>query len=704
MNFVNITLFSILLISIARTSLQCHSNDLKSLNDFSNCITSKIDGWNNNTTDCCSWPGVTCDNSSVSSTRVIGLELPNKKLAGRNCDFGAGLDELRVLNLSHNFLEGFLPVKLFSIQNLQVLDLSDNYFSGSVAVEGYMPAIRYLDISRNKLTGSISSTLCENSSFIHTLNLGSNYFKGEIPMNFQKCTSLWQLFLYGNDLSGTFPESLLQLRDLRALRLQYNSFSGPLIDGIGNLSSLVELDVSFNRFSGALPDHFGRLRKLKHFFANSNRFAGDLPKSLGNSPSLQTLNLSNNTLEDLSHLNCSAVVNLTFMDLGSNKFNGPVPESISSCKRLGILSLGRNQFTGEIPYSFKNLQALTFLSLSNVSLTNISSALEILQNCKSLTTLILTLSFRGEEMPNHMNLQFTNLKILALGVCQLQGPVPLWLNNCKKLQLLDLSLNQFSGRIPSWMGDFNSLFYLDLSNNSFIGEIPKSLTRLQRLASKNMSIEGHILGLPLFKQSNSRRSLQYNKVESFQPTLDLSNNKLSGPIWPSFGNLKRLHVLRLKNNSLSGGIPDSISEITDLEILDLSSNNLSGEIPSSFGRLTFLSEFSVADNQLYGRMPTGGQLMTFSCSSFENNNGLYGDGGVFASCNPTELPPAPAPALPQVDAASEKMTIMGLQFAVGAATGFVLTVYFCFLSGWVFSNTRRKKSMFSFLTMRRYRH
>ncbi|THG07581.1 hypothetical protein TEA_014691 [Camellia sinensis var. sinensis] len=109
-----------------------------------------------------------------------------------------------------------------------------------------------------------------------------------------------------------------------------------------------------------------------------------------------------------------------------------------------------------------------------------------------------------------------------------------------------------------------------------------------------------------------------SKFWSFPPTLDLSNNFLTGPIWPQFGNLKNLHYLDLKCNNLSGNIPEDLCGMTSIETLDLSHNDLSGGIPLSLVNLSFPSvnlnfpsKFNVAYNLLYGTIPTGGQFETF---------------------------------------------------------------------------------------------
>ncbi|KAE8076469.1 hypothetical protein FH972_015116 [Carpinus fangiana] len=506
-------------------NLTCHTDDRRALEDFLAGLGSVIDGWrSNSSSECCKWPGITC-NDSLSSNRVVKLELSKTRLRGKLSEALGNLTQLTTLNLSRNSLGGGLPASLFHLQNLEVLDLSSN------------------------------------------------------------------------------------------------DFSGPLSGGIGNLTSLVRLDISSNGFSGSIPDVFYNMGKLENMEALSNNFSGQIPPSLSISPTLTLLNLRNNSLEGQIHLNCSSMASLASLDLGSNRFSGSVPDNLPTCRGLRTVNLARNNFSGQIPETFKNFQTLSYLSLSNSSLYNLSSALQILQQCRNLTTLVLTLNFPDEELPADPSLHFDNLKVLIIANCRLKGSIPTWLRNCTKLQLLDLSWNRLVGTIPLWIGNFESLFYLDLSNNSFTGEIPRSFTGLVSLISGNISSEETSLDFPFFMKRNvSTRGLQYNQVWSFPPTLDLSHNNLGGQIWPEFGNLKKLHILDLKFNHFSGQIPGDLSGMTSLETLDLSHNNLSGTIPPSLEKLSFLSKFNVAENHLSGEIPSGGQFQTFPNSSFEGNN------------------------------------------------------------------------------------
>ncbi|RWW34212.1 hypothetical protein GW17_00001036 [Ensete ventricosum] len=318
---------------------------------------------------------------------------------------------------------------------------------------------------------------------------------------------------------------------------------------------------------------------------------------------------------------------LSTLDLGSNSFSGPIPDLLPHCVQLETLDLARNNLSGEIPHSFKNFTSLSDLSLTGNHFSNISSALQILQYCPKLTSLVLTRNFHGGEMMAADGIRgFRKMELLVVANCALTGSIPSWLANLTRLKVLDISWNRFSGSIPTWLGNLDNLFYLDLSNNSLGGQLPKSLAQMKSLVSGNKSLQaGSEKNLPFFvKRNPSRKGLQYNQISSLPPSLILSHNLLVGQILPGFGKLADLHVLDLSWNNLSGNIPAEMSGMTSLEILELSHNNLTGTIPSSLTSLSFLSKFDVAYNNLVGRVPAGGQFLTFSNLDFEGNPELCG--------------------------------------------------------------------------------
>jgi Leucine-rich repeat (LRR) protein len=661
-------------------NLTCHQNDLNALEDLIKGMESVIEGWPSNfsssSSDCCNWPGITCNSSN---NRVIKLVLPKKRINGRLSESLGKLDQLRTLNLSHNFFHNTLPYSLFHLQNLELLDVSSNDFSGSIPETIDLPSIKFIDMSQNSLNGSIPGGICINSTRIQHLNLAVNYFSGTLPSELVNCTSLQVLSMSSNDLIGGLFDEIFRLKELERLSLQDNKLSGQLSGEIGNLTNLVRLDISSNGFSGSIPDVFNGIEKLKYFVAHSNNFNGNIPKSLSISHNLTLLNLRNNSLEGQIELNCDAMVSLASLDLGSNRFSGPVPANLPECKHLANINLARNNFSGQIPESFSNFQNLSYLSFSNSSVSNISSALTILQKCRTLTTLVLTLNFHGEELPDDPSLHFENLKVLIIANCRLTGAIPHWLSGSTKLQLLDLSWNRLDGTIPAWFGNFSNLFYLDLSNNSFTGEIPKKLTELESLIWSNISLVETSPDFPFFLKKNvSARGLQYNQVQSFPPTLELGHNNLSGPIWPEFEKLKMLHVLDLQFNNLSGPIPSNLSGMRSLEALDLSHNSLTGMIPPSLQNLSFLSKFNVAYNRLSGEIPVGGQFPTFPNSSFEGNNLCV------SPCHPSvDKGSLPSPSKSRRNTG----TIIGMAIGILFGTTFLLVLVFIIM---LWAHSRRE--------------
>ncbi|KAK4423308.1 Phytosulfokine receptor 1 [Sesamum alatum] len=646
----------------------CSPKDLDSLRAFVEHLESGFDVWNFNAAspNCCGWEGITCSSSSslglndpINYGRVVKLELGRKRLLGNISEDLGNLDQLRTLNLSHNFLKGSIPQSLLHLPKLEILDLSNNEISGWFPSSINLPSITIFNISENSIMGSVPVGICSNSTKILVMNMAENNFSGILPLGLGNCTSLEELSLAANFISGGLPEDVFQLLNLKKLALQENLFSGQLSSLIGNLTNLVQVDLSLNEFSGNLPDVFDKFVQLRQFSAQSNRFSGNIPTSLANSPTISTISLRNNSLGGTIDLNCSAMVNLVSLNLATNQFHGEIPGNLPTCRKLRTINFARNNFSGQVPESFKNFQSLSYISLSNSSISDLTGALEILQHCRNLTTLVLTLNFRDEEMPSNPSLQFVGLKTLVIANCRLTGHIPQWLKGCRNLQLLDLSWNRLEGSIPPWFGNLSSLFYLDLSNNSFTGEIPKELTGMQSLISGNVSMEEPSPDFPFFVRRN-QSGFKYKQVVSFPPTLELGNNFLTGPIWPEFGNLKELHVLDLKCNNLSGPIPSNLSGMMSLETLDLSFNNLNGTIPSSLSRLSFLSKFSVAHNDLSGAIPTGGQFPTFPNSSFEGNRGLCGEHG-----------PHPCPEsskVPHVSADGSKKS-RGKTIAMGVGIG-----------------------------------
>lgn len=649
----------------------CHSTDYRALAEFAGNLSdgSILSNWSQDV-PCCSWDGVICSDAAGDQARIVELLLSSRGLTGVLSTSLSFLDQLEVLDLSLNALSGPIA-SVGRMTALRAVNLSSNKFDGPLPDLAALKYLAFFNASNNSLAGLIEPDICSGIPKVQVLDLSANSFSGPLPAAAVACNAtLRELYLGFNSFSSDLPDSLFDLVALEKLSLATNNFSGQFGERLSKLSSLRTLIASGNRFSSSLPDVFGNLMDLEQLVAHSNLFNGTLPPSLELCPMLKDLDLRNNSFSGSIDLDFSKMKFLISVDLASNHFTGQIPVSLSKCQSLKTLSLAKNGLSGEVPQEFEDLSSLTLLSVSNNSFHNLSSALGILQQCKNLSTLVLTMNFLEEDFPDYP-FRFQNLEVLALGNCALSGQFPLWLRDCKKLQVLDLSWNQLTGEIPPFIGQLDNLIYLDISNNSLTGEIPKSLTQLKSLVSTSSLVAGISIGIPLYvKRNQSITGLQYNQLSNFPPSLYLNDNGFTGMLWPEFGNLKALHVLDLSNNSITGRIPDTISEMSNLEVLDLSYNQLNGSIPASLSKLNFLSKFSVAHNNLQGDIPIGGQFFSFSNSSFDGNSRLCLSS---TPCNKTQQ----LGLIPQVLNVSNKIgrnRILGITVSIGVGVAFLLAI------------------------------
>ncbi|KAL9425966.1 hypothetical protein AB3S75_032853 [Citrus x aurantiifolia] len=185
-------------INIAFVSGQCQSDQqtlllqLKSSLTFDPSSSVKLMQWRQST-DCCDWSGVDCDEAG----HFIGLDLSTESISGdiENVASLFSLHYLRSLNLARTSFNGTqIPSKLANISSLTYLNLSDAGFAGQIPVQiSSMARLVALDFSFNQFSDSISSIRWE-----HLLNLV-------------------YAVLSDNSLNGSIPRSLFELPMLQLL-------------------------------------------------------------------------------------------------------------------------------------------------------------------------------------------------------------------------------------------------------------------------------------------------------------------------------------------------------------------------------------------------------------------------------------------------------------------------------------------------------
>ncbi|XP_057953895.1 receptor-like protein 7 [Malania oleifera] len=344
------------------------------------------------------------------------------------------------------------------------------------------------------------------------------------------------------------------------------------------------------------------------------------PNSSSNSTSLfslhhlHNLNLSHNDFNGslISPEFGRTLTSLTHLNLSHFAFAGPIPTELSHLSKLISLDLSSNALLRYEPQSFKrllhNLTEIRELFLGRVTISRVTPANSFVNLSSSLTSLSLSdCELQGELPISHNILSLPNLIKLDLSsnpslTVHLLDVV----YNTSSLIWLDLSYTGFFGEV----GNLKSLRYLYLSNCNFSSTIPvslgSSLNQLQVLHFSHNSLHGTIPSWLFALSSLQCHNQLTGPIPEFQSfsleNIDLSYNKLYGPIPKSILKLLNLNNLDLSNNNLTlTQIDDiglsfpnltklylsscNISEFPNLrgsknlELLDLSANKIAGEIP-----------------------------------------------------------------------------------------------------------------------------
>ncbi|XP_030968577.1 receptor-like protein EIX2 [Quercus lobata] len=206
----------------------------------------------------------------------------------------------------------------------------------------------------------------------------------------------------------------------------------------------------------------------------------------------------------------------------------------------------------------------------------------------------------------------------------------MWLGSSHPdLVVLFLRSNHFFGSFPSHLCHLKHLQLLDLALNHISGSIPKCINSLTALTSP-ISTTGHLYKGPLdffhcddlafWLWKGRDLSSNLGQIKS----IDLSSNKITGPIPREIMELVGLISLNLSRNLLTRRITTEIGALRSLEVLDLSENQLSGGIPSSIALINSLNFLDLSNNNLSGIIPTGPQLNTFNATAYEDNPNLCG--------------------------------------------------------------------------------
>ncbi len=111
------------------------------------------------------------------------------------------------------------------------------------------------------------------------IRLSDMGLKGEFPRGVANCTSMTGLDLSSNKLNGSIPSDIsILLQFVTSLDLSSNSLIGEIPKALSNCSYLNILRLDNNQLTGQIPAEFGLLGRMKTFTVANNRLTGPVPR------------------------------------------------------------------------------------------------------------------------------------------------------------------------------------------------------------------------------------------------------------------------------------------------------------------------------------------------------------------------------------------------------------------------------------------
>lgn len=394
------------------------------------------------------------------------------------------LNQQRIVNKQHEFV------------HLSHLDVSCNRIANFTWSLGEtMPNLRVLNVSHNVIDGelNLSSDWFQRLTQLQRLILSNNRLKSiaHLRLNNHPWTDY-----DGIDMITTAPvqqlDAVQMTAQLHELDLSHNQINDlqPNAFESHRLSNLRSLNLAHNQLSIIPFQVFQALGALEHLDLSGNRFVRILDNFFIRNGALKSLDLHNNSIEMISKNALYGLNQAVELDVSNNHIKSIDRNAFDSLEALQALNICENQLTVLPTTLFYRLGQLKRVNLSKnqfKALPNGSFANQYnLESIQIDDTAIQTFGNWISRRPHDVNKNILkHLRHVSIrNNRQLREIDAITVRNWPAVVHLNLSGNSLNN-LPMEMGELSELTDLDISNNDLIS-VPKQLGTLPPLRSINL--------------------------------------------------------------------------------------------------------------------------------------------------------------------------------------------------------------------------
>ncbi|GLU18027.1 hypothetical protein SLE2022_343500 [Rubroshorea leprosula] len=270
-----------------------------------------------------------------------------------------------------------------------------------------------------------------------------------------------------------------------------------------------------------------------------------------------------------------------------DRFENSVNCSSGSPPHVVSIVLKKQNLPGTLP---PGLVRLPYLQNIDLSLNYLSSSIPAEWGSMQLVNISLVGNHLTGLIPKEIG-NISTLRYFTVEFNQLSGPLPRELGDLTHIENLHLSSNNFTGELPTTFTWLTSMQHFRISDNQFTGKIPSFIqnwTNLTTLVIQASGLMGPIPNISALAKLEDLRISDLNGTDQAFPPLN--------------GTAMRTLILRSCN--IIGELPSYLGQMKNLIILDLSFNKLSGPIPKNFSNLASVTYIFLTGNLLTGYIPS----------------------------------------------------------------------------------------------------